>query len=208
MSEPPRPLEATPLGELAVAELASAELDAELAALLLLLTEHGVPLVVASLDRAAAQRIRAAYAHAVRGQQPALDALPGGVVMGESLEDVLRLSGAGLDGQSGTALPDAARDLGVVLVLGAGRVRSAHYLRPVERDGAGHLQRRPPALLAAWNDERNVLDHFWWSITTELASRVGLERSAFEDEHSRRAERLSGGRGPIGGSVVGSPTWH
>jgi hypothetical protein len=174
------------------------ELDAELAALLWLLAEHGVPLVSASKDRAAAERTRVAVARAVRATQPALDAVAGGTLIAGSLEDVLRLSTGTRDGAEVT---DAARDLGVVVIRDGGRVTSAHYIRPVERDGAGHLQRRPPALLAAWNTERGTLDHFWWSITEELATRLDMGRAAFEDEHERRVGQLRSG-------VVGSGAWN
>lgn len=172
----------------------AAELDAELAALLWLLAEHGVPIVSASPDRGAAERTRAAFARAVRATQPGLDALAGGTVIAASLEDVLRLSGDTVAGDvsgTGQVVSDGARDLGVVVVRDASRVTSAHYIRPVERDGAGHLQRRPPALIAAWNSERDAFDHFWWSITEELATRVGMARHGFEDEHERRMRSLA-----------------
>jgi hypothetical protein len=174
------------------------ELDAELAALLWLLAERGVPLVSASTDRAAAERTRAAIARAVRATQPALDSLAGGTLIAGSLEDVLRLS---TGTPKGAEVTDAARDLGVVVIRDQSQVRSAHYIRPVERDGAGHLQRRPPALLAAWNPESDRLDHFWWSITAELAMRVDMDRAAFEDEHERRV-------GQLGSGVVGSGAWN
>jgi hypothetical protein len=178
--------------------VAADEIDAELAALLWLLAEHGVPLVSASTDRGAAERTRAAVARAVRATQPALDSLAGGTLIAGSLEDVLRLSTGSPDGGQVT---DSARDLGVVLVRDGGHVTSAHYIRPVERDGAGHLQRRPPALLAARNPESGQLDHFWWSITEELADRAGMDRAGFEDEHQRRA-------GQLGSGVVGSGAWN
>ena len=82
------------------------------------------------------------------------------------------------------------RDLGIVLVMRDGRVVAAHYVRPVERDAAGHLQRRPPALLAAWSADAPAPDHYYWAITDELATRAGMERDEFEDEHRRRRERL------------------
>jgi len=184
--------------EPAVLELvASGELDRDLVALLWLLAERGVPLVVASLDAAAAERFRTVLGGAVRAAQPALDAIAGGVVMADSLEDVLRLAGGPATGQ----LVDEARDLGVVVVHDGRRVRSAHYIRQIERDAAGHLQRRPPALLAAWNADLDVIDHFHWSITDELATRSGMTRDDFERELARRIEQL-------GGDVVGSRPWH
>jgi hypothetical protein len=179
----------------------SGELDADLAALLALLAERGVPLVVASGDGATAAGTRAALSRTVRAGQPARDAVAGGVVLAESLQDVLRLVG----GTPGGELTDPARDLGVVVIRDKHRVLAAYYLRPVERDAAGHLQRRPPALLSAWNDERAAFDHFHWSISDELASRAGMTRAAFETEHERRAGQLGGG---IDSGVVGSRPWH
>lgn len=173
------------------------ELDADLGALLWLLAEHGLPLVLGSADRAAAERTRAAVARAVYAGHPTRDALAGGVVLAESLEDVLRLAG----GAAANQLTDSARDLGVVVIHDGRHVGSAYYIRPVERDAAGHLQRRPPALLSAWNAEAVRLDHFYWSITNELATRAGMTRDGFETEHARRIEQL-------GGSVVGSRPWH
>ena len=168
--------------------VADGELDADLGALLWLLAEHHVPLVVASRDAIAAKRTRVVMAHAALAGQPAIDALAGGVVAADSLEDVLRLSG----GQAGGGVTDLARDLGVVVVHDGRHVRSAHYIRPIERDAAGHLQRRPPALLSAWNDDRAALDHFHWSISDELATRVGMSRGEFERLHRERAAALAG----------------
>ena len=62
----------------------------------------------------------------------------------------------------------------------------AHYVRPIERDQAGHFQRRPPALLSA-ADEKGVLDHFFWAINDELATRTEMGSADFEREHARRA---------------------
>ena len=126
--------------------VAGGVLDAELAAVVWLLAEHGVPLVVASRDRTAAEDAPRCRRAPVRTARPSLDALAGGVVDADSLETVLRTAGAS------TEIPDELRDLGIVLVVRDGRVAVAHYVRPVERDAAGHLQRRPPAMLAAWND--------------------------------------------------------
>lgn len=160
-------------------------LDAELGALLWLMAEHGLPLVVAAPDAAQGQPLRNAIADLVpAGQQLGDSRLAGGVVIGGSLEDVLAKFG----GRPGLELGDEMRDLGVVVVVGDGRVATAHYLRPVERDGAGHLQRRPPALLAASTE--SGLDHFAWSINDELADRCGMERAPFEDARASRAALL------------------
>ena len=113
---------------------------------------------------------------------------------------------------------DELRRLGVVLVLGRAsaapavepgtgvtsggdpaavdptgfRVVACHYVRPLERDAAGHLQRRPPAILATWDRERDVLEHYEWGITAELAMRVGLSRDEFEHEHVARSRLMAG----------------
>ena len=113
---------------------------------------------------------------------------------------------------------DELRRLGVVLVLGRAsaapavepgtgvtsggdpaavdptgfRVVACHYVRPLERDVAGHLQRRPPAILATWDRERDVLEHYEWGITAELAMRVGLSRDEFEHEHVARSRLVAG----------------
>jgi hypothetical protein len=72
------------------------------------------------------------------------------------------------------------------------RAVAVHYLRPVERDRQGHLQRRPPAVLAAWDRDADCLEHFAWAITPELASRVGRSQAEFEKEHAARTDYLSG----------------
>lgn len=165
-------------------------LDPELAALVWLLAEKGVPLVVAASAAGPAEQIRAAYVAQLRADQPARDTLAGGVVVARSLEEVLRVLG-------GSALPgadvaDEVRDIGIVLVADETRVSVAHYIRPVERDGAGHLQRRPPTLLGAWDDGAQRFDLFYWGYTDELATRAGMTRADFEDEQARRAQMLAG----------------
>jgi hypothetical protein len=97
--------------------------------------------------------------------------------------------------------------LGAVLVLGAdgeagdgeagdgtrgspARVVAAHYLRPVARDAAGHVQRLGPAVLATWDPGRSEYDHFAWGIYPELAARTGRRAGDLEREHLDRAERL------------------
>ncbi len=67
-----------------------------------------------------------------------------------------------------------------------------HYLRPVERDGAGHLQRRPPAVLATWEPESDCFEHFAWGVVPELADRVERSQADFEREHASRTEYLRG----------------
>jgi hypothetical protein len=72
------------------------------------------------------------------------------------------------------------------------RVVAAHYLRPLERDAAGHLQRRPPAVLATWDPASDCFEHYGWGITAELADRVGRDQAWFESEHRARTDHLSG----------------
>ena len=162
-------------------------MDAELAALVLVMAEHGVPLTVASLDGPGAAAARKAFADQIRATQPARDAVAGGVVLAGSLEDVLRVLGGSTD------ISDDTRELGIVLVFSDGKLAVAHYVRPVERDAAGHLQRRPPAVLSARADKSGVLDHFYWAYTDELATRAGITRQQLEDERDARALHLSPG---------------
>ncbi len=89
-----------------------------------------------------------------------------------SLEDVLRVLGGSSE------ISDDTRDLGVVLVFKDGRLSVAHYVRPIERDAAGHLQHRPPAVLSARDRTSGVLDHFYWAFTEELATRAGHDARA------------------------------
>jgi hypothetical protein len=162
------------------------ELDPGVAALIWLLAEHGLPLTVASPDPAAAERTRTAIVAAAGTGRAARLAPAGGVMLADSLEGVLRMLGGD------AALNDATRDLGLVLIHDGSRVTSAHYVRPVERDGAGHLQRRPPAVLAAWNERAGGFDDFSWAVTDELADRTGLTRHDLEDQRDLRRDQLSG----------------
>jgi len=153
-------------------------LDAELAALLRLLAERGVPLVVAGRDRAA-----------VAGLTDALPAVSGSLAA-DSLDEVVRLAG----GSPNSGIPDELRDLGVVVVVraveGRPRVVAAHYVRPLERDAGGHVQRRGPAVLAAWDESGGRWEHFAWGVTAELAERTGLTFAEFELALAEGAARL------------------
>ncbi len=165
--------------------VALGELDADVAALLWLLAEHGLPLTVASAERGVAERTRGAIVAASGTGRAARLAPAGGVVLADSLGGVLRLLGGD------AALNDATRDLGLVVIHDGRRVRSAHYVRPVERDGAGHLQRRPPAVLADWNERAGHFDDFSWAVTDELATRISMSRADLEDELDRRRGQLA-----------------
>ena len=107
---------------------------------------------------------------------------------GASLQQVLgRLAEAPV-----SAIDDELSRLGVVLVLGPGpRVEIAHYLRPAARDPGGHVQRLPPAALAAWNATARRYDHFAWGVVDELAGRAGRRPLAFEREQAERAVAIS-----------------
>jgi hypothetical protein len=156
------------------AAVAHAVLDDELAALLWVLADNGVPLVGASRSPEAAARLRSAFTDAA-----------GGVLVADSFEDVLRLAGA----PAGN-LPDELRELGIVIIVGevsgAIRVTAVHYVRRLERDAAGHLQRRPPAVLAAWDPRDGALEHFWWAITAELADHAGMTVAELERRQNDR----------------------
>ena len=176
-----------------VAAIAHGVLDAELAGLLWVLTDNGVPLVVASRLPEAATELHSAFTAA------------GGVLVADSLEEVLRLSGAPFG-----AIPDELRELGVVLIVGQvggwARVTAAHYVRRLERDAGGHLQRRPPAVLAAWDATDNRLEHFWWAITAELADHAGMDADELENRQADRAEFLQALARSSGHNVAGHVT--
>lgn len=111
----------------------------------------------------------------------------------ESLEDVL----ARLAGPGAAAFRDRLSYLGLVLVLdeGAGgrdgAVRVAHYLRPLSRDAGGHVQRLPPAVVAARDATTGELEDFSWGIGPELAARIGRTPGEFEREVERRQDLLA-----------------
>lgn len=185
-------------------------LDARTAALLWLLNDGGVPLLVAG---PASVESRRDLAGALLSLDPArrwvvIDAdeepitterlaalLRGGAGVGitlaaDDLEGVLdRLVGGGLP-------EDAARRLGVVAIAedaGPGlRCAVVHYLRPTERDAQGHLQRRPPAVLAAWDERGDSFEDYAWGITPELADRVDRAQADLEERQADRARLLAG----------------
>jgi acylphosphatase len=152
--------------------VAERALDVELAALVWLLADRGVPVVVASRDHAAAEEVAAAL--------PAVS----GTLLAGSLDEVARLGG----GSASAGIPDELRDLGIVIVADrrAGRtfVAAVHYVRPLERDVGGHIQRRGPAVLAAWDEREQRWEHFAWAIAPELAERAGMPLPAFETERA------------------------
>ena len=184
-------------------------LDARLLALLWLLIDGGVPLVVAG---PATRSRRGDLAEALLSVDPSrrwvvLDA-DQQAVTAERLAALIR-GGVGLaittdaedlvaviDRLTGMALPeDAVRRLGVVVIadetLAGLRCRVVHYLRPTERDAQGHVQRRPPAVLAAWDERADVYEDYAWGITPELADRVDRSQADLEDRQHDRARFLS-----------------
>jgi hypothetical protein len=111
------------------------------------------------------------------------------VVHAADLATVLqRLVAAGLP-------EDGVRRLGVVAIARATdkgtRLGSVHYLRPTERDGQGHVQRRPPAVLAAWDEVADTFEHYAWGITPELAPRVDRSQADFELRQRERTALLA-----------------
>ncbi len=169
--------------------IADGAVDPRLAAVVWLLAEGGVPLVVADRDAVAGRAL--ADALDAFGRPPVLLSAFPRSIKAASLDEVqARLADAPY-----TLTEDAIRSVGVVIVLaelpdGRRRIRAAHYVRPLEQDPEGHVQRRPPALLAAWDAERDRLDDYAWGITTELAGRVGREPAAFERAMAERTGLL------------------
>jgi hypothetical protein len=109
----------------------------------------------------------------------------------DSLEDVFR----GLTAPPVGLTEDEIRRLGVVIVLrlidgSRRRAAAVHYLRPLERDGHGHLQRRPPGVLATWEPNADRFEHFAWGLTPELADRIGTTQARFERAQADRAAFL------------------
>lgn len=111
------------------------------------------------------------------------------------LDDIL----ARLKAPPVSAADDELSRLGLVLVLGPSgtrdggtedRVVAAHYLRPLARDEHGHVQRLPPAVLAAWDPKRERFEHFAWGVVGELAGRTGRRAGDFEREQALRVARL------------------
>lgn len=185
-------------------------LDAQLAGLLLRLLAERVPVVVSSHSAVSSQSgadqrlelIHALLDETHRDRQPTrtdvVEIAPSGLWGSALLDRVrsLRMGDAFLAVAEAPTLrelfhllelaglgDDEIRALGVVVILDdGGRVTAAHYLRPAERDSGGHVQRRPPAVLAARHPGTGELEDFSWAMTPELAIRTGQSQSAFEDE--------------------------
>jgi hypothetical protein len=119
----------------------------------------------------------------------------GATIHADRLEDVhdeLRSAEVGLT-------DDELSYLGLVLIVRAWResdgtvirrVVAAHYERPVGRDEQGHVQRLPPAVIAARDEASDTLEHFAWGVMPELAIRLGRKAGDLEREQAERAEVL------------------
>ena len=119
----------------------------------------------------------------------------GATIHADRLEDVhegLRAAPVGLT-------DDELSYLGLVLIARAWRepdgnvvrrVVAAHYERPVGRDEHGHVQRLPPAVIAARDEASDALEHFAWGVMPELAIRLGRKAGDLETDQAERAALL------------------
>ncbi len=150
--------------------LRAGALDAELAALVWILAEGGLPVHVAAEDPSDAEPLARGLEDLVR---------PISVLAGGSLDAVM----------AETTIEKAL--LGVVLVVDEGRLAAAHWVRPPLRDGAGHVRAQGPAVLATWDARIGRFEHFAWGVTPELAAVVGRKPGDFEIEHRSRTDQLT-----------------
>ena len=118
-------------------------------------------------------------------------------VHAERLEDVMDT----LQAPPVSLTPDELGHLGVVVILRAlepaagssiprRRVIAAHLLRPPSRDAQGHVQRLGPAVLAARDERRDVLEHYAWGVMPEIAARLDRRAGDLERAQARRAGLL------------------
>jgi len=70
------------------------------------------------------------------------------------------------------------------------RVVAAHYARPMGRDEHGHVQRLPPAVIAARDDASDTLEHFAWGVMSELAIRLDRKAGDLERDQAERSRLL------------------
>ena len=119
----------------------------------------------------------------------------GAAIHADRLEDVHDQLGARPVG----ATDDELSYLGLVLIARAWRepdgtvvrrVVAAHYERPVGRDEHGHVQRLPPAVIAARDERTDTLEHFAWGVMPELAIRLGRKAGDLERDQAERADVL------------------
>lgn len=142
-------------------------LDADLAALVWVLAEGGLPVHVAASDPAVADPLAAG--------------------LGDLVKPVTVLPGASLEAVLDTWTSEPAR-LGLVLIAGDARIVAAHWVRPPIRDGAGHVREQGPAVLVVWDERAGRFEHFAWGVIPELAVAIGRKAGDLEhDIESRRA---------------------
>jgi hypothetical protein len=120
----------------------------------------------------------------------------GATIHADRLEDVheqLRTAPVGLT-------DDELSYLGLVLIVRAWRdaagnavrrVVAAHYARPVGRDEHGHVQRLPPAVVAARDESTDELEHFEWGVMAELGIRLSRTSGELEADQAQRAALLT-----------------
>jgi len=178
-------------------------LDAELAALISIMIENGLPLVVAAATDSRASGWNGGEVRDALGrilltsglrpvaniQTPAPVAVDAG-----SLESVL----ARMPLLSLQAADASGARVAIVVVLGTDaaddtwRITAAHLLRPPLRDGHGHLQRQGPAVLATWDPAMRRFEHFSWAVLSELAALIERPAGDLESEISARTDLLAG----------------
>jgi hypothetical protein len=147
-------------------------LDAELASLLWLLAEARFPIHVAS-------GTTTKIAEAVRGVAADPTTVTDGP--GTSIDEVIR-----------QPVPLRPPTGAIAIVDPAGRVSSAHLLRPPLRDGAGHVRPQGPAVLAARREADGQLEHFAWGILSELEATLDRKAGDVEADIDARATFLNG----------------
>lgn len=196
--------------------VAHGSLDAELAGLLWVLREAGLPLLVAGPPGSGHEVVLVAMTGLADGDTEfgrlADDGDP------EAGSRARRFIGAATEGEPALATIEAvdletifsrleaapirlSRDqlsyVGLVLVLGGepvlaapARVVAAHWVRPLARDTHGHVQRLGPAVLATWEPRTGAWEHFAWGVLPELAMRIGRKAGDLELEAATRARRI------------------
>ncbi len=177
-------------------------LDADLAGLASIMTERGLPLIIAAAGESRAAGWSGSEVRDGLGQSLLASAVPATArimtttpvsVDADSLESVLlRMPELSLESAG-----EAGAHVAIVLVLGPDsddgwRVTAAHLLRPPLRDGHGHLQRQGPAVLSTWDATNHRFEHFSWAVMAELAALVEVRAGDLEAEVSARTGLLAG----------------
>jgi hypothetical protein len=178
-------------------------LDVELAALVTVLLEHGLPLVVAAPAKAFAGGWSGRDVRDRLGRMLVACAAP--TVLGTRLAAPLDVDGASLEAVLSRlpeltpgAAGEAGTRLAMVLVLEPDPMTdtwltsAAHLLRPALRDGHGHLQHQGPAVLATWDPLGRRYEHFAWGVLPELAGPLGIRSGDLDAERAARQDLLAG----------------